>query len=493
MKRIFFFFCISLGLLSCKDQNEPSETDELYSYVNDWVYQNMDGLYYWNTTLPAFKSTTENPNDYFKKLKYKDDRFSAIFESYQDILNQLNGVSSSEIGFDFQLYKENSFNDNVLGIVLYTKRGTPAESLGIKRGDIFRKINGTQITTSNYSDVINLLFDNTTSANVTFSDYQNGTFTDKIPLAVNKAFNYQENPVYLDTVYTIQNKKVGYLVYNFFTNDSGDESMKYDLELNNVIGKFKQENISELIIDLRYNGGGMISSAVHLASMLVPDLTTDKVFNYTEYNQNYTDYFNSDEFKKLSSENPFINNFATTINVSSPASASIPVQNLGNNLQRIFFLTGKGTASASEMVINGLKPFLPAILIGDTTVGKNVGSTLVNDKKNLKNQWAIMPIILKYFNKDHKSDFTKGFAPDFRVEDDDSHQLGDIREGLLQKAVSQISGLQPGASKSAPAKRVMLKSSIDFKPVRNVLIIKSKSIDSYLNQRRKQLHNTLLQ
>src|SRR5674476_730414 len=116
MKRILFFLCVSLLFVNCKDDTKLTDTQELYKYVNDWVYQNMDALYYWNTTLPASQSTYENPNDYFKTLKYKDDRFSAIFESYQDIFNELNGVSTSEIGFDFQLYKESSTNDNVLGI-----------------------------------------------------------------------------------------------------------------------------------------------------------------------------------------------------------------------------------------------------------------------------------------------------------------------------------------------------------------------------------------
>lgn len=485
MKRILFLFLgLSLFLVGCKD--ESSETEELNKYVNEWVYQNMDGLYYWNTSLPAFRSSAENPNDYFKTLKNKDDRFSAIFESYQYILNQLNGVSSSEIGFDFQLYAESLYNENVYGVVLYVKHGTPAEKLGIKRGDIFRKINGTQITMTNYSTVIGYLFDNSTNSRITFSVYQNNVYTDKAAVTVTKAVNYNEDPVYMDTVYTVQNKKVGYLVYHFFTNDPGDKSLKYDLELNNAIGRFKQQNITELVIDLRYNHGGMMSSAVRLASMLVPNLTSNKVFSYTEYNQNYTNYFNSAEFKSQTTENPFVNNFATTIDVATTTTkASYPVLNVGGNLQRIFFLTGRGTASASEMVINGLKPFLPCVLIGDTTVGKNVGSTLVNDEDNKKNQWAFMPIILKYFNKDHQSDFTKGFAPDFLIADDYLSQLGDVNEDLLAKALSQISGIQQSAAKSALPRRRSLGSSISFKPLREGLIVKSKSIDSYLNRMKK--------
>ncbi|MFZ4583145.1 MAG: S41 family peptidase, partial [Paludibacter sp.] len=165
-----------------------------------------------------------------------------------------------------------------------------------------------------------------------------------------------------------------------------------------------------------------------------------------------------------------------------PNTDKIPVQNIGNSLQRIYFLTGKGTASASEMVINGLKPFLPCILIGDTTVGKNVGSTLINDEKNTKNQWAFMPIVLRYFNKDHQSDFTNGFAPDYLVEDDYKHQLGDTKEALLAKALSQITGVAQVTAAKAPMDPLRWKLSVPYKPTRHFLIVKNKATDLYLNR-----------
>ncbi len=485
MKRLLLFLCVSVLLLGCNPDGPLTDTQVMNKYVDSWIYQNMSQLYYWNTTLPAASNSHDNPAEYFKTLKYKDDRFSAIFESYQDILNQLNGVSAAEIGFEFQLYFESKNNNNVLGEVSYVKWGTPAAAMGIKRGDIFRKINGQQITTANYSTVVNYMFDNSASSSITFSTLQNGFFTDKAAVTVTKAVNYQEDPVYMDTVYIVNGKKVGYLVYNFFSNDIGDESLKYDLELNTVFGQFKQQNISELILDLRYNHGGKISSAVHLSSMLVPSVSADKIFTYTEYNQILTEYFNSNEYKSKYNDNPFVTNFVTSIDVTVPATASYPIQNIGNNLHRIFFLTGSGTASASEMVINGLKPFFPCVLIGDTTVGKNVGSTLVYDDQNTKNHWAFMPIIMKVYNCDHKSDFSNGFVPDYRIEDDYSYLLGDTREGLLSKAISQISGLSASPAKSAPVKRELFRSSINFKPLRNALIIKNKSIDSYLNQNKK--------
>ena len=482
MKKILFILMVSVLLVNCKNDAPLTDAEIMNQYVNKWIYDNMDQLYYWNTSLPVYQSTTGNPADYFKTLKNSEDRFSAIFESYQDILNQLNGVSTGDIGFEFQLYLESSTNNNVIGIITYPKPGTTAASLGIKRGFMFRKINGQQMTTTNYSTLLNYLYDNSASASITFSNYVNNAFVDLAPVTINKAVNYKEDPVYMDTVYTVQSKKVGYLVYNFFAGDSGDKSLQYDLELNNAIGNFKQANISELIIDLRYNHGGAMNSAVNLGSMLVPNPVTNKVFVYTAFNQNYTDYFNSSAYKSQYSDNPFESDFATSITSSTQ---TYPVQNVGSNLQRIFFLTSNGTASASEMVINGLKPFLPCVLIGDTTVGKNVGSTLIHDTDNAKNQWAFMPIILKYFNKDYKSDFTKGFAPDFRVDDDYNYQLGDTREAMLGKAIAQISGLQGVISKSVAVKKPFLQTGIKVLPLRSGLIIKSKAVDSYLLNKKK--------
>ncbi|MEA4935628.1 MAG: S41 family peptidase [Paludibacter sp.] len=446
MKRLFIFLCVLATLTGCVYEISLDKNKNLY--VNRWIHDNMSALYYWNDELPAYKSSYANPEIYFETLINKEDRFSAIFSDYKEIINKLNGVTASDVGFEFELFRESSANSNIVGIVVYVKPGTTASIMGIKRGNMFRKINGKQITIDNYSGLINTFYDATTKVAVTFSDFNGNTFVDRSATSITKVLNYKEDPVYLDTVYTIQDKKIGYLVYNFFTTDSGDETMYYDLKMNNTFGAFKQANITDLVIDLRYNSGGMATSAIHLASMLVPNLTANKVLTYTDYNQNYTDYFNSEEFKQQYDVNPFIDNFATAIEVEKPSKHSYPVQNIGDGLQRIYFLTGRSTASASEMVINGLKPYINCVLIGDTTVGKNVGSTLVYDEENTKkNRWAMMPIILKYFNKDHQSDFTNGFVPDYLIQDDYAHSLGDTREALLAKAISQITGVQQAAQR----------------------------------------------
>lgn len=441
MKHLIFFLCLTLTLTACVDDIKTEK--DLNRYVNRWVYDYMSAVYYWSDELPTYKASYDNPSAYFNTLINREDRFSSIFENYQEIADRLNGITYTDVGFEFQLFRESAANNKVTGVVLYMKPGTPAATtMNIKRGVFFTKINGTELNLNNYSDLIACFNDESSKVTVTFVEYNDGLIVSQNPITITKASHYKEDPVYLDTIYTIQQKKIGYFVYNFFTDDPGDETKCYDLKLNNMIAKFNQENITDLVVDLRYNSGGLQSSAVNLASMLVPGLTSDKVFNYTEFNKNYTDYFNSAAFKKKYNYNPFVDYFATAIDVKSPAANTYPLQNAGEKLQQIYFLTGRNTASASEMVINGLKPFINCVLIGDTTVGKNVGSILINDEENKKNQWAIMPIILKYFNKDHQSDFTNGFAPDFRIRDDFAYPLGDTRDALLAKAIEQITGIQ---------------------------------------------------
>ena len=446
MKRLIFFLFLGFTLTACIDIF-VSDKDQ-HRYVNRWIHDYMSAVYYWNDDLPAYKASNDYPANYFRTLLNPEDRFSSIHESYQEILDRLNGITYADVGFEFQLFRESPENNKVGGIVLYMKPGTPASAMDIRRGDYFTKINGTELNTSNYSKLISYFYDATNEVTVTFAHYNEGLITNHEPVTIVKASHYKENPVFMDTIYTYQDKKIGYFVYNFFTSDPGDETKRYDLKVNDLIGKFNQGNITDLIVDLRYNSGGMMSSAINFASMLVPEPASDKVYAYTEYNRNYTNYFNSDAFKKKYDFNPFVDYFTTTIEVQSPSAQSYPVQNLGGKLQQIYFLTGRNTASASEMVINGLKPYIDCILIGDTTVGKNVGSTLINDEDNKKNKWAIMPIILKYFNKDHQSDFTNGFAPDFRIRDDFAYPLGDTRDALLAKAIEQITGIQQNIPQS---------------------------------------------
>jgi carboxyl-terminal processing protease len=122
------------------------------------------------------------------------------------------------------------------------------------------------------------------------------------------------------------------------------------------------------------------------------------------------------------------------------------VNNVGNMIGgKVYILTGKYTASASEQIINGLKPYMDVVLIGDTTYGKNVASTTFYDEDHTdKNKWGMQPIIAKYFNSLGESDFTSGFVPDYVVRDGglNMKEFGDRNEPLLNKAMNDILGTQ---------------------------------------------------
>lgn len=456
IRHLLIVLFISVFAVSCDD--EEKDQLKLNSYINEWVYVNMEAYYYWNKELPVFRKTNESPESYFESLINEEDRFSAFFDDYEALMNRLNGVSPSEVGFDYSLFRGSTTNNSVVVLVNYTKANTHAQQLGIKRGDVINRINGTHLTMENYQQTLAAMSDPSFSVKLGFAIYSGNAYLDGQELTVNKSSNYVEDPILLDTVYTINSKKIAYLVYNFFIGDPGDKSQRYDLELNEIMGRFSTDNINELVIDLRYNSGGMMSSAIRLGSMLVPSPSNDKVFSYTEYNDNLTEYFNSDEYKDKYSNNPFTEYFVTAININAQTR---PIHNISNRINRIYFLTGRATASASEMVINGLKPYLPCYLIGEITTGKNVGSIVINDENNSKNKSAFMPIVLKYFNKDRKSDFTFGFKPDFELRDDFDYQLGDTREALLAKAIAEITGKQairPASSSSVSDSKVQLPS-----------------------------------
>jgi len=437
MKRIFIILTgIVLPILffSCEKEEVSLTGIESNKYVNSWIYETMQTYYYWEKKLPLTTDKTLSPDMYFASLKYTynkisapdGDRFSWIQDNYKELLASLDGVSTNEIGFDCILFYKAKGSKEVVGQVTYVKKGTPAEKAGLKRGMFFDRINETSMTESN----IQSLFSTTNSQmsigilqeNYDANNHYLGLITGQT-LTFNTLASYSENPVYLDSVYTYQNRKVGYLVYHFFAKDGGSGNSEYDLKLNEVFGKFKTAAITDLVLDLRYNSGGLSTSAELLASLIVPNLSKSNLYTYYEYN----DYLNSQ-----SKESDSHKYFMETIK-------GLSVNNVGNNLgSRVIILTGPHTASASEQVINGLKPYMnEVVLIGDTTYGKNVASYSLYETNDKKNNWGLQPIVAKYFNKEGKSDFTAGFIPNFVVDDifmPGVKPLGDVNENLLNQA-----------------------------------------------------------
>ncbi len=412
-------------------------------YVNEWIYENMSIYYLWNDKLPKSPNYSLNSHDFFNSLLYRysaanpdGDRFSWIQEDYTELLKSLSGVASDEIGFDYTFLWADQAKTHYYALVTYVKLGTDALSKGIKRGRFITKINGQNITAQNYST----LFGGTGTKTLSMSDWKYNETDKKYYLSpspdvsVNMHKDYAENPVYLDSVYTIGDKKIGYLVYNFFARDNGDDSHDYDKALMNSLERIKSKGATEMVLDLRYNSGGAVSTAIALSSALVKNRNTSNVLVTSQYNS-----IVHNGLKKEYGEDYNKEYFIDKITNGNTVIANVP----SLNINRLYVLTGNYTASASEFVINGLKPYMDVILVGETTYGKNVGSISIYEENDSKNKWGMQPIIVKYLNSLGQSDFTAGFKPNYEVDEFADlflYEFGNTQDPLLNTALSNITG-----------------------------------------------------
>lgn len=445
---IFLFFLLS----SCKE-DDPAPvakiTNETNHYVNSWISEKMEYWYLWNDKVPSSPDKNADPKSYFKSLLVSEDRFSWIQSNYQDLLNSLQGINK-EAGYEYVLYREKEKRDNVILQILYIKAASPAEAAGLKRGDIITHINDQQITINNYQSLLeSLKKDHSVQYKPLLIEEQKFGEVRTVSLS---AVQYSENPNYLHKTIDTGGRKLGYFVYNFFASGTDDKPGKYDADMDAIFSTFKVEGITDLVIDLRYNSGGSESSAKSLASFIGKGVE-NKVFLKRQYNLKVEEAILKD---KALGKDFLISNYSSKSN------------NIGNQLSsgRVYMLTSSRTASASELIINALKPFMDVYLIGDTTYGKNVGSISLYEKNDLKNTWGMQPIVVKVYNSLDQSDYGKGFVPNVIHLDNGLflYPLGDTREALLSQAIGQITGtatmgrLEEGAEKRKP-----LAHSLDFK------------------------------
>ena len=450
-----FKFCLLALILvfsSCKksDDEDPNiiriETD---LEIIDFIWKGLNQYYYWQESVvnlsdskkesesdyAYFLSQNPDPENFFNSLLHPDDNFSWIVDDYVELENMLQGIDISD-GMEFGLYVECN-DQNIFGFVRYVQKDSDAESKGVKRGMVFSNINGTRLTRDNYRD---LLFNNNDSSyTIRFSEIsynQNNQCANIIPgqedLTLIKS-RIVKNPIHISKIIENEGQKIGYLMYNQFLGVVESEGKDYNSELNDAFSNFLSNGINDLVIDLRYNPGGRISTSINLASMITGQFN-NQVFAKERWNSKLMNYW--DENSPESLLNRFTNKLGNNQSIFSL------------NLDRVFILTSARTASASELLINGLDPYIDVIHIGDFTVGKNQGSITVYDyindsrDKNPNHMYAMQPIVLKIGNVAGYTDFPDGLEPDIFIKESllNPGILGDIEEPLLKIAIDQISG-----------------------------------------------------
>lgn len=380
-------------LYSCGEDR----TNELHKIQADQraIYKLMVDNYYWYKDIPEQEGDDffKDPVTLFEELLSKKDGnrdiggkypFSYIEKINTTTTSTTRAIADSENSYGFEF---SGIANTSNCVILYTLPNTPAERAGLQRGDIITHING---HTLDKNKVL--------TPNIEGSLYSGPSVTirymrDSKPIETQLGAStiVKDNPLLickkLDGL-----DDTGYVVYNHFTygtpsEEENNKIMFYDGSyLKDLVEQLKTLNgITDLILDFRYNLGGELNTACTLISLICPQANLDVKLGYLEFND------------KLKNKNQELNTANEYLKLT---------QGLNLNIRNLYVITSNYTASASEFVINALKPFMNVHIIGQKTIGKNVGSqgyTIGN--------WHVQPIMIKIFNSLKQSEYRYGFEP----------------------------------------------------------------------------------
>lgn len=436
-KIIALFLLLTVSFQSCFEDFDDNIQD---ANIHEFIYRAMNIWYLYKPDVPDlandrfasqnelndYLGTYSTPEELFSELTAPQDRFSFIVSDFRVLEAALAGITLNH-GMEYGLVFYPGSDTNVFGFVRYVIPNSDAAQKGVERGMIFSTINGAQLTNLNFN-----LLRELTSYEIGLATF-NGININ--PTGENITLNKSElveNPIHIANTLTVEGQKIGYLMYNGFTAD-------FDTQLNSVFGTFKADGVTDLILDLRYNSGGSIRSATDLASMVTGQFT-GQVFSTQVWNPQLQAIFQQNNPESL------IDRFNSSIRTGAAINSL--------NLNRVYILTTSRSASASELVINGLDPYIEVIQVGATTTGKFQASTTFydgpppnfrRDEASISHFYAIQPLIFTSANANGVTGFVDGIPPTVEFFEDLTNlgDLGEITEPLLEAALDEIFGRRP--------------------------------------------------
>ena len=441
MKNSGILFVLVAGLIfltACEKENNGSDLPKDILVLNNWIWEGMNEVYLWEDFIPNINWREEpDPEAFFYKLLYEEDRNSWIVDDYEELAAMFDGVETTT-GMSARPYIYTG--SQWIGFVQYVTPGSPADDAGIARGDIIYTIDGITLSESNY---YSLMYQPT--ATFGFADWDGSQLVPNDRSIELTAIEFNQNPVVYDEVIEYQGYSIGYIVYTQFTTGQQNEWLD---ELNRVFEDFNAAGVSDVVVDLRYNPGGNLDLSAYFAATLAPEATMQENEVYVElvWNDLYNNYWRGADLDQNGQPDG-----AESVQLR----IRMPQSDLNLNLPKVYFLTTSATASASESLMAGLYPYMDVVQIGTTTYGKCYASVTVDDwEEPRRHNWAMQPIVIKYSNAEGFTDFQNGILPDYEVVEYpvQSKPFGNLEDPFLAKALEEITGVSPLAKKSiAPA------------------------------------------
>ena len=447
------------GLSACDEKHEPdgpgngleSQEERVRTGVNYFAANCLYLYYLWADDLKSElnqwlnRELTTDPFTKVQSIRYKKngqdyDRWTEVTDSFEAMESGVEGVSTT-YGCDIMLMRLDQ--NYVCAVVTIVYKDSPAAKAGLKRGDIIVRINGKAMTNSDYYSLATEGFLYSSSCNISLLDPTTGKVGSPISMSAVKMY---EDPVVYHSVFEIGGKKVGYLVYTSFTLRSIDSLL-------GVCEHFKSAGVSELVLDLRYNGGGYVLAEEALASMLAPEanVLAGDLFEQEVYNTALTDYFIKEKGKDA-----LKTFFKTKFSWQEGNSSNSCDTRSGHlDLNKIYAIIDSGTASASESLLVGLMPYMDITLIGQQTHGKfctgimygaqdwyddyksEIGNEWYGYRKDVSD-WGLYLMIGRYADCNGNCPaMPNGLIPSIKEEDrpDLGYDFGDERDPMLRQAL----------------------------------------------------------
>lgn len=402
MKKLISLTIIILALFSSckKDDNDPVIVDKEITdaMARDSLYFLMKQWYYWYNLMPSVvKETYADPYELLEAMRYKElDKWSFVAD-YNEFIAEMQGEF---VGHGIRIGIDDS--DKARIAMIYSK--SPLYTSGVRRGWIVKTVNGKDIAqiilSGNATEYDNVMGASTAGVTNNFV-FIKPDGTEEAISSTKTSFTINSVLV-ADTLHLSGGKIAGHLVFESFIQPSSQE-------LAEAFAYFKSCSVTDLILDLRYNSGGYLYVAQELASYIAGNAlaSSKSTFAILTYN---------DKSQRWNESYPF-----KTIN--SPL-----------DLSRLVVITSRLTASASEAVMNGLKPYIDVIAVGDTTLGKPMGM----NGWEVGEKYFFWPITFKMVNKNNEGEFFDGIPPRKTSSDDIAHDFVSRNEECLKEAIKYL-------------------------------------------------------